>query len=70
MTTSPVLLILQLHGPVVGLSRSLSSIGRIPALGTRTLPNASRKFRATCLHPSPSSDSPRCHRRKNPIQTP
>jgi hypothetical protein len=70
MTTSPVLLILELHGPDAGLSRSLSSIGRMPALGTRTLPNASRKLRAAHLHTSPSSVSPRCDRRKNPIQTP
>jgi hypothetical protein len=70
MTASPVLLIVELRGPVLGLSRPLSSIGRMPTLGTRTLPNASRKLRAACRHTSPGSVSPRCDRRKNPIQTP
>jgi hypothetical protein len=70
MTTSPVLLIVELHGAHAGLSRSLSSIGRMPALGARTVPNASLQLRATCLHTSPSRLPPRCYRRKNAIQTP
>jgi hypothetical protein len=70
MTTPPVLLILELHGPDAGLSRPLSSIGRIVVTGSRTESHIPRKVRRARLHASPLSDSARCHCRKNSIQTP
>ena len=70
MTASPVPLIVELHGPDAGLSRSLSSIDSILALGSRTASDASRKIHLARRQALPFSDSTRCDRRINPIQTP
>lgn len=70
MTTSPALLIVELHGPYAGLGRSLSSIDSIIAPGNLTQSDIPRKVRRARLHASPLSDPARCHCRKNSIQTP
>jgi hypothetical protein len=70
MTTPPVLLILELHGPDAGLSRALSSIGRIIVTDSLTESDIHRKLRRTRLHAPPLSDSSCGHCRRTPIQTP
>ncbi len=70
MTASPVLLIVELHGPDAGLSRSLPSIDSIIALGSRTASDTGRVIRLARLQTSLLSDPTRRHRRINPIQTP
>jgi hypothetical protein len=70
MTTSPVLLILELHGPATGVGKGLSPPTPDTYSVRRTMPNASRKLGTRCPHASPTSHSARDERRKNPIQTP
>ena len=70
MTTSPVLLIVESSRPDAGLSRSLSSIDWMLALGSRTVANASCKAPVACLGASPIRDSAHRTRPNNPIQTP
>jgi hypothetical protein len=70
MTASPVQLLVELHGPDAGLGRSLSSIDSLIALGSRTASDAGRVIRLVRLQTSPLSDSTRCDRWINPIQTP
>jgi hypothetical protein len=70
MTTSPALLILELHGPYAALGRSLSSFDSIIAPGNRTASNTTGQTSVTCLDASPIRDSAYGDRHKNPIQTP
>ena len=70
MTASPVRIIVELHGPDAGLSRSLPWNASVIATGSRIASDPRCYTPVTCLAASSIRDSQRGHHRKSSIQTP